>query len=56
MDSSLLQNYNNLVEEHNELIDEKDEVRLDAIRNFGKSEYENKELKREIVRLKNEKG
>ena len=51
MKSLLANDYNDLVDEHNKLIDEKDELRLDAIRNFGKSEYENKELKKELERV-----
>jgi hypothetical protein len=54
--SALLENYNSLVEEHDKLTLERDDLRLDAVTQYGEVSHENNELKKELKRLKNEKG
>ena len=53
---SLANDYDDLVEAHEKLTLERDEMRLDAITQFGEVSGENMQLKKDLNRLKNEKG
>ena len=53
---SLANDYDDLAEAHEKLTLDRDDLRLDAIVQFDNANSENKELKKELKRLKNEKG
>ena len=53
---SLANDYDDLVEAHEKLTLERDEMRLDAITQFGEVSGENMQLKKDLKRLINEKG
>ena len=55
-ESSLANDYDDLAEAHDKLTLERDELRLDAVTQYGEVSHENNELKKELKRLKNEKG
>jgi hypothetical protein len=52
---SLANDYDDLAEAHDKLTLQRDELRLDAIVQFDNASSENKELKKELNRLKSEK-
>ena len=53
---SLAHDYDDLVEAHEKLTLERDDMRLDAVTQFGEVSGENMQLKKDLKRLKNEKG
>jgi hypothetical protein len=55
-ESSLANDYDDLAEAHDKLTLERDELRLDAVTQYGEVSHENNELKKELKRIKNEKG
>ena len=55
-ESSLANDYDDLVEAHEKLTLDRDELRLDAVTQFGEVSGENMQLKKDLKRLKNEKG
>ena len=55
-ESSLANDYDDLAEAHEKLTLERDDMRLDAVTQFGEVSGENMQLKKELKRLKNEKG
>ena len=52
---SLANDYDDLVEAHDKLTLERDELRLDAVTQYGEVSHENNELKKELNRLKSER-
>ena len=54
-ESSLANDYDDLVEAHDKLTLERDELRLDAVTQYGEVSHENNELKKELNRLKSER-
>ena len=55
-ESSLANDYDDLVEAHEKLTLDRDELRLDAVTQFGEVSGENMQLKKALKRLENEKG
>ena len=55
-ESSLANDYDDLAEAHEKLTLERDEMRLDAVTQFGEVSAENMQLKKDLKRLINEKG
>ena len=55
-ESSLANDYDDLVEAHEKLTLDRDELRLDAVTQFGEVSGENMQLKKDLKRLINEKG
>ena len=55
-ESSLANAYDDLVEAHEKLTLDRDELRLDAVTQFGEVSGENMQLKKDLKRLINEKG
>ena len=55
-ESSLGNDYDDLVEAHEKLTLERDDMRLDAVTQFGEVSGENMQLKKDLKRLINEKG
>jgi len=55
-ESSLANDYDDLVEAHEKLTLERDDMRLDAVTQFGEVSGENMQLKKALKRLENEKG
>ena len=55
-ESSLANDYDDLVEAHEKLTLERDDMRLDAVTQFGEVSGENMQLKKTLKRLENEKG
>ena len=55
-ESSLANDYDDLAEAHEKLTLDRDDLRLDAVTQYGEVSHENNELKKELKRLKNEKG
>ena len=53
---SLAHDYDDLVEAHEKLTLERDDMRLDAVTQFGEVSGENMQLKKALKRLENEKG
>ena len=53
---SLANDYDDLVEAHEKLTLDRDELRLDAVTQFGEVSGENMQLKKDLKRLINEKG
>ena len=53
---SLAHDYDDLVEAHEKLTLDRDEMRLDAVTQFGEVSGENMQLKKDLKRLMNEKG
>ena len=53
---SLANDYDDLVEAHEKLTLERDDLRLDAVTQFGEVSGENMQLKKDLKRLINEKG
>ena len=54
-ESSLANDYDDLAEAHDKLTLERDELRLDAVTQYGDVSHENNELKKELKRLKSER-
>ena len=54
-ESSLANDYDDLAEAHDKLTLERDELRLDAVTQYGEVSHENNELKKELKRLKSER-
>ena len=55
-ESSLANDYDDLAEAHEKLTLERDDMRLDAVTQFGEVSGENMQLKKDLKRLINEKG
>ena len=55
-ESSLANDYDDLVEAHEKLTLDRDDMRLDAVTQFGEVSGENMQLKKDLKRLINEKG
>ena len=55
-ESSLANDYDDLAEAHEKLTLERDDMRLDAVTQFGEVSAENMQLKKDLKRLINEKG
>ena len=55
-ESSLANDYDDLAEAHEKLTLERDDLRLDAVTQFGEVSGENMQLKKDLKRLINEKG
>ena len=55
-ESSLANDYDDLAEAHEKLTLERDDMRLDAVTQFGEVSGENMQLKKDLKRLMNEKG
>ena len=55
-ESSLANDYDDLAEAHGKLTLERDDMRLDAVTQFGEVSGENMQLKKDLKRLMNEKG
>ena len=54
MESSLAHDYDDLVEAHEKLTLDRDELRLDAVTQFGEVSAKNMQLKKELKRIKND--
>ena len=54
-ESSLANDYDDLVEAHEKLTLDRDELRLDAVTQFGEVSGENMQLKKTLKRLENER-